>query len=217
MVLGRHFTRHITNFYFHRDDEHTLILQYCQTLGGEGSPCSQPQSPAQILQAVEKEERGELERIIARLEEEQRWDIHLSLKCFPYQKRFGSFSVKYFLEPALIPAAFPWHHLNVSVCCHSPLWCPVHKHTLSHFPQTSHESHPPLLLSVWLVNGDTQRQMLGECHGWVDFCADYPAGALQESWEGRGELYCQAHKCQLKWRTAAYGAALGERKGWGKK
>ncbi|XP_056873556.1 utrophin isoform X3 [Takifugu flavidus] len=54
------------------DDEHTLILQYCQTLGGESSPCSQPQSPAQILQAVEREERGELERIIARLEEEQR-------------------------------------------------------------------------------------------------------------------------------------------------
>lgn len=57
---------------FHRDDEHALILQYCQTLGGENSPCSQPQSPAQILQAVEREERGELERIIARLEEEQR-------------------------------------------------------------------------------------------------------------------------------------------------
>lgn len=57
----------------HRDDEHTLILQYCQTLGGESSPCSQPQSPAQILQAVEREERGELERIIARLEEEQRY------------------------------------------------------------------------------------------------------------------------------------------------
>lgn len=54
------------------DDEHALIIQYCQTLGGEGSPCSQPQSPAQILQSVEKEERGELERIIARLEEEQR-------------------------------------------------------------------------------------------------------------------------------------------------
>ncbi|XP_072558788.1 utrophin isoform X5 [Paramormyrops kingsleyae] len=53
------------------DDEHALILQYCQTLGGE-SPLSQPQSPAQILQAVEREERGELERIIARLEEEQR-------------------------------------------------------------------------------------------------------------------------------------------------
>ncbi|XP_037306138.2 utrophin isoform X1 [Pungitius pungitius] len=54
------------------DDEHALILQYCQTLGGEGSPRSQPQSPAQILQAVEREERGELERIIVRLEEEQR-------------------------------------------------------------------------------------------------------------------------------------------------
>ncbi|XP_037541797.1 dystrophin [Nematolebias whitei] len=54
------------------DDEHALIIQYCQTLGGESSPCSQPQSPTQILQAVEREERGELERIIARLEEEQR-------------------------------------------------------------------------------------------------------------------------------------------------
>ncbi|XP_073795720.1 utrophin isoform X5 [Danio rerio] len=75
------------------DEEHALILQYCQTLGGEGSSFSQPQSPAhinrtpahnthspsyllqspaQILQAVEREERGELERIIARLEDDQR-------------------------------------------------------------------------------------------------------------------------------------------------
>ncbi|XP_060793676.1 utrophin isoform X3 [Neoarius graeffei] len=75
------------------DEEHALILQYCQTLGAEGASCSQPQSPthtpkshalslhgsgpalqspAQILQAVEREERGELERIITRLEEEQR-------------------------------------------------------------------------------------------------------------------------------------------------
>lgn len=61
-----------------RDDEHTLILQYCQTLGGESSPCSQPQSPAQILQAIEREERGELERIIARLEEEQRYGTQTS-------------------------------------------------------------------------------------------------------------------------------------------
>ncbi|XP_074846537.1 utrophin isoform X2 [Carettochelys insculpta] len=53
------------------EDEHALIQQYCQTLGGE-SPLSQPQSPAQILRSVEKEERGELERIIADLEEEQR-------------------------------------------------------------------------------------------------------------------------------------------------
>nr|XP_023830206.1 utrophin-like isoform X1 [Salvelinus alpinus] len=57
------------------DDEHALILQYCQTLGGEVSPCSQPQSPAQILQAVEREERGELERIIQRLEDEQWYRI----------------------------------------------------------------------------------------------------------------------------------------------
>uniref|UniRef100_A0A8C8HLF0 Utrophin n=1 Tax=Oncorhynchus tshawytscha TaxID=74940 RepID=A0A8C8HLF0_ONCTS len=67
-------TCYLVNLYIssHRDDEHALILQYCQTLGGEGSPCSQPQSPAQILQAVEREERGELERIIHRLEDEQR-------------------------------------------------------------------------------------------------------------------------------------------------
>ncbi|XP_066451998.1 utrophin isoform X3 [Eleutherodactylus coqui] len=53
------------------DDEHALIQQYCHTLGGE-SPLGQPQSPVQILKSVEKEERGELERIIADLEEEQR-------------------------------------------------------------------------------------------------------------------------------------------------
>ncbi|XP_053567811.1 utrophin isoform X2 [Bombina bombina] len=53
------------------DDEHALIQQYCHTLGGD-SPLGQPQSPAQILRSVEKEERGELERIIADLEEEQR-------------------------------------------------------------------------------------------------------------------------------------------------
>uniref|UniRef100_A0A4W3HNV9 Utrophin n=1 Tax=Callorhinchus milii TaxID=7868 RepID=A0A4W3HNV9_CALMI len=53
------------------DDEHTLIQHYCQTLGRE-SPISQPQSPAQILKSVQKEEQGELEHIIADLEEEQR-------------------------------------------------------------------------------------------------------------------------------------------------
>lgn len=62
-------------FYCFREDEHALIQQYCQTLGGE-SPVSQPQSPAQILKSVEKEERGELERIIADLEEEQRSRNH---------------------------------------------------------------------------------------------------------------------------------------------
>ncbi|XP_062871249.1 utrophin-like isoform X3 [Trichomycterus rosablanca] len=75
------------------DEEHALILQYCQTLGSEGASCSVSQSPAhttrspaanlhssgqvlhspaQILQAVERAERDELERNIARLEEEQR-------------------------------------------------------------------------------------------------------------------------------------------------
>ncbi|KAM4772681.1 utrophin isoform 2-T2 [Rhinophrynus dorsalis] len=53
------------------EDEHALIQQYCHTLGGD-SPIGQPQSPAQILKSVEKEERGELERIIADLEDEQR-------------------------------------------------------------------------------------------------------------------------------------------------
>lgn len=86
-----------------RDEEHALILQYCQTLGAEAASCSQPQSPthtpkshamgmhgttqalqspAQILQAVEKEERGELERIITRLEEEQRYADVLSIKTY---------------------------------------------------------------------------------------------------------------------------------------
>lgn len=86
-----------------RDEEHALILQYCQTLGAKGVSCSQPQSPAhtpksyslsalgtgqalqspaQILQSVEKEERGELERIITRLEEEQRYANELSVKHF---------------------------------------------------------------------------------------------------------------------------------------
>ncbi|XP_018411868.1 PREDICTED: utrophin-like [Nanorana parkeri] len=53
------------------DDEHALIQHYCHTLGGE-SPLGQPQSPAQILKFVEREEQGELEQIIADLEEEQR-------------------------------------------------------------------------------------------------------------------------------------------------
>uniref|UniRef100_A0A8C5WLA7 Utrophin n=1 Tax=Leptobrachium leishanense TaxID=445787 RepID=A0A8C5WLA7_9ANUR len=53
------------------DDEHALIQQYCHTLGGDPSIC-QPQSPLQILKSVEKDERGELERVIANLEDEQR-------------------------------------------------------------------------------------------------------------------------------------------------
>lgn len=53
------------------DDEHLLIQHYCQSLNQE-SPVSQPRSPAQILISLESEERGELERILADLEDENR-------------------------------------------------------------------------------------------------------------------------------------------------
>uniref|UniRef100_A0A6I8QSI2 Dystrophin n=1 Tax=Xenopus tropicalis TaxID=8364 RepID=A0A6I8QSI2_XENTR len=53
------------------DDEHLLIQHYCQSLNQE-SPLSQPRSPAQILISLESEERGELERILADLEEENK-------------------------------------------------------------------------------------------------------------------------------------------------
>nr|XP_005995015.2 PREDICTED: dystrophin isoform X4 [Latimeria chalumnae] len=53
------------------DDEHLLIQHYCQSLNQE-SPLSQPRSPAQILISLENEERGELERILSDLEEENR-------------------------------------------------------------------------------------------------------------------------------------------------
>uniref|UniRef100_A0A8B9NLP1 Dystrophin n=1 Tax=Accipiter nisus TaxID=211598 RepID=A0A8B9NLP1_9AVES len=56
---------------FSSDDEHLLIQHYCQSLNQE-SPLSQPRSPAQILISLESEERGELERILADLEEENR-------------------------------------------------------------------------------------------------------------------------------------------------
>ncbi|XP_048870512.1 dystrophin isoform X3 [Brienomyrus brachyistius] len=53
------------------DDEHLLIQHYCQSLNQE-SPLSQPRSPAQILISLETEERGELERVLGDLEEENR-------------------------------------------------------------------------------------------------------------------------------------------------
>ncbi|XP_022094793.1 dystrophin-like [Acanthaster planci] len=52
------------------DDEHQLIAQYCQSLGGDMS--SVPRSPAQIVVAIESEQRGELENQILILEEENR-------------------------------------------------------------------------------------------------------------------------------------------------
>ncbi|XP_053170341.1 dystrophin isoform X2 [Scomber japonicus] len=53
------------------DDEHMLIQHYCQSLN-QGSPLSQPRSPAQILISMETEEKGELERVLSDLEQENR-------------------------------------------------------------------------------------------------------------------------------------------------
>ncbi|KAI4901901.1 hypothetical protein NFI96_022255 [Prochilodus magdalenae] len=53
------------------DDEHLLIQHYCQSLS-QGSPLSQPQSPAQILISMEGDEKGELERVLSDLEQENR-------------------------------------------------------------------------------------------------------------------------------------------------
>ncbi|XP_038138063.1 dystrophin isoform X4 [Cyprinodon tularosa] len=53
------------------DDEHMLIQHYCQSLN-QGSPLSQPRSPAQILISMETEEKGELERVLGDLEQENR-------------------------------------------------------------------------------------------------------------------------------------------------
>lgn len=57
--------------YANRDDEHMLIQHYCQSLN-QGSPLSQPRSPAQILISMETEEKGELERVLNDLEQENR-------------------------------------------------------------------------------------------------------------------------------------------------
>ncbi|XP_059409658.1 dystrophin isoform X3 [Carassius carassius] len=57
--------------YASRDDEHLLIQHYCQSLN-QGSPLSQPQSPSQILISMETEEKGELERVLNDLEQENR-------------------------------------------------------------------------------------------------------------------------------------------------
>ncbi|XP_069787742.1 utrophin-like isoform X2 [Narcine bancroftii] len=81
------------------DDEHALIQQFCQTLGNE-SPVNQPQSPVQILKSVEKEERSELERIIADLEEEQR-NLQDEYERLKQQQVLRG--VKPFPSPALSP------------------------------------------------------------------------------------------------------------------
>lgn len=62
------------NVFFHpgRDDEHLLIQHYCQSLNTGSSP-SQPRSPAQILISMETEEKGELEKVLNDLEQENRY------------------------------------------------------------------------------------------------------------------------------------------------
>ena len=55
-----------------RDDEHLLIQHYCQSLNTGSSP-SQPRSPAQILISMETEEKGELEKVLNDLEQENRY------------------------------------------------------------------------------------------------------------------------------------------------
>ncbi|XP_064826136.1 LOW QUALITY PROTEIN: dystrophin-like, partial [Oncorhynchus masou masou] len=59
------------SFYHCSDDEHLLIQHYCQSLN-QGSPLSQPRSPAQILISMESEEKGELERVLNDLESDNR-------------------------------------------------------------------------------------------------------------------------------------------------
>uniref|UniRef100_A0ABM0M5R4 Dystrophin-like n=1 Tax=Saccoglossus kowalevskii TaxID=10224 RepID=A0ABM0M5R4_SACKO len=52
------------------DDEHHLIAQYCQSLGGDASAV--PRSPAQIVCGIDAEQRNQLETSIHGLEEENR-------------------------------------------------------------------------------------------------------------------------------------------------
>lgn len=48
---------------YHRDDEHQLIAQYCQSLNG-GDAVPVPRSPVQIMVAIDQEQREELEAMI---------------------------------------------------------------------------------------------------------------------------------------------------------
>lgn len=72
------------------DDEHMLIQHYCQSLN-QGSPLSQPRSPAQILISMETEEKGELERVLNDLEQENRSVEPILLLCLTLQSTQLSF------------------------------------------------------------------------------------------------------------------------------
>ncbi|UYV75512.1 hypothetical protein LAZ67_13000441 [Cordylochernes scorpioides] len=54
------------------EDEHQLIAQYCQTLSSGELPMSVPRSPAQLMAAIDLDQREELEAMIHELEEENR-------------------------------------------------------------------------------------------------------------------------------------------------
>ncbi|KAE8750410.1 hypothetical protein FOCC_FOCC002969 [Frankliniella occidentalis] len=51
------------------DDEHQLIAHYCQSLNG-GESMTVPRSPVQIMEAIDKDQRRELEKYLRELEKE---------------------------------------------------------------------------------------------------------------------------------------------------
>ncbi|XP_078699259.1 dystrophin-like isoform X33 [Branchiostoma floridae x Branchiostoma belcheri] len=65
------------------EDEHTLIQQYCQSLGGDSGV---PKSPAQIVVAIDQEQRAELEAMIKDLEEENR-NLQMEYERLKIQKQ----------------------------------------------------------------------------------------------------------------------------------
>lgn len=48
----------------HREDEHQLIAQYCQSLNGGVGDSAVPRSPVQVMAAIDQEQREELEAMI---------------------------------------------------------------------------------------------------------------------------------------------------------
>lgn len=50
-------------FLTYRDDEHQLIAHYCQSLNG-GESMTVPRSPVQIMEAIDKDQRRELEKYL---------------------------------------------------------------------------------------------------------------------------------------------------------
>lgn len=114
--------------YYCRDDEHLLIQHYCQSLN-QGSPLSQPQSPAQILISMETEEKGELERVLNDLEQENRFDcmtafftiqmIGFKMKCNGH--KLDCVPSAYFCHYKLHLQQFFKSHILLKVPCFRPV------------------------------------------------------------------------------------------------